>query len=156
MNPHITIRPVSESDAEELVRVTQKSYLINQEYDEDFKKEFLFPDSSYDFFAQEMMEAGECFFVAEISNNIVGFISGIKKEIPYRKSNYIEIESLAVDPHYSRMGIGGLLLNALENKARQLGFNKIYVNTYIKNRIATSFYKKLGFSEIDICLEKQI
>jgi len=57
---------------------------------------------------------------------------------------YSEICSLAILPQYQNNGGGILLLNAIREKARFLGIEKLFTLTYV-----AEFFKKNGFVEID-------
>ena len=97
-----------------------------------------------------------CFFVAEDNDKIIGYASGGPKITPYRYSRYFELDLLAVHPESQQKGIGEMLLNEITSWAKDQGYQKIYVESYFKNTPAINFYKKHGYQEIDISLEKQI
>lgn len=40
--------------------------------------------------------------------------------------------------------------------AKENGYEKMFVNSYVANKKAIAFYKKCGFNEIDVSLEKKI
>ncbi|ADC89879.1 GCN5-related N-acetyltransferase [Thermocrinis albus DSM 14484] len=54
-----------------------------------------------------------------------------------------EIKSLAVAPHMKGKGIGGLLVRACVEEAKQLGIRRVFVLTY-----AVGFFEKHGFKTI--------
>lgn len=96
------------------------------------------------------------FFVAEEKVILVGYINGGTKDITYRKAKYFEIDNLGVLPKYRQTGVGTKLLETVTSWAKENGYQKIYVSSYIKNQKAVAFYKNKGFQEIDISLEKVI
>lgn len=49
---------------------------------------------------------------------------------------------------YKRMGIGEKVLNYLENKAKELEYNEIWLETRKLNQEACAFYLKNGYKEI--------
>ena len=57
---------------------------------------------------------------------------------------------LAVRPEYSRQGIGAALVAWLETTARVAGVGQIYLEARAANRPARSFYKRLGYGEIQL------
>ena len=56
--------------------------------------------------------------------------------------------SLVVDPAHQGKGIGKLLVNATQDKAVELGFQKLYLFAFDPN--IPKYYVKLGWSEIGI------
>lgn len=56
------------------------------------------------------------------------------------------IDSLSVTESFQNHGIGKLLIEALEDLARQRGFKQIGLSVGIENSNALEFYKHLGFS----------
>ena len=83
-------------------------------------------------------------------------MAAAEKFIDYRKSKYLEIENMGVVPDYRSQGISRLLMDECFKWGKENGFQKVFVNSYIKNTAAMEFYKKSGFEEIDISLEKNI
>lgn len=54
--------------------------------------------------------------------------------------------SLVVDPHYQKQGIGKILIDFTKEKAKQLGFNSLYLLTFDPN--LSVYYTKLGWQKI--------
>lgn len=74
--------------------------------------------------------------VAEIDNVVAGFIIAYK----YRKRAYID--SLAVDPKFRSMGIGSMLLNAMEDLLKKCGVKTVALSVKRDNYSALGFYIK--------------
>jgi amino-acid N-acetyltransferase len=55
-----------------------------------------------------------------------------------------EVRSLAVDPEAKNRGIGRVLVDALEQEARDNGLHAIFAFTYVPG-----FFRRLGFVEVD-------
>jgi amino-acid N-acetyltransferase len=55
-----------------------------------------------------------------------------------------EVRSLAVDPEAKSQGIGRILVEALEEEARENGLHAIFAFTYVPG-----FFQRLGFVEVD-------
>jgi ribosomal protein S18 acetylase RimI-like enzyme len=124
--------------------------------DADYTPAFAESDVGRQYFMDAISSNESIFLVAEDKGRLIGYINGSKKIIPYRVRNFFEIDNLGVLPEYRNQGIGGELLRTITNKAKIAGFNKIYVNSYVKNTTAINFYKNQGFQEIDVSLEKGI
>jgi GNAT superfamily N-acetyltransferase len=56
--------------------------------------------------------------------------------------------SLVVDPKYQNHGIGKLLINATQDKARQLGFEKLHLFTF--DPTLPNYYSQLGWNIIEM------
>lgn len=55
-----------------------------------------------------------------------------------------EIRALAIDPAYTRLGIGRQIVHLLEQEARKLELPRLFALTY-----QTEFFKKCGFEEVE-------
>ena len=55
-----------------------------------------------------------------------------------------EIRSLAVDPNWKTHGIGRMLMDALEQEAREHGLQSIFAFTYVDK-----FFEKMGYHLVD-------
>jgi ribosomal protein S18 acetylase RimI-like enzyme len=87
---------------------------------------------------------------------LIGYIAARMRHASYRNSKYLEISDIGVSPTYRSGGIGEQLVKACEEWGKIHGYQRLFVNSYVKNERAIKFYKKLGFGEIDISLEKDI
>jgi GNAT superfamily N-acetyltransferase len=63
---------------------------------------------------------------------------------------------MGVVPEYRSQGVGRELVTACITWAKTHGYQKIYVNAYWGNEQARAFYKRVGFSEIDVSLEMEV
>lgn len=112
-------------------------------------------DCVYGFVAESAEEIEKLinhyFLVAEIENEIVGFISGGIKisdglaVIPKGKS-YLEIENLYVVPRFRKQGIGGKLIDELlaEAKRDKVAYASLYSATKDIHGIL-KFYERHNF-----------
>ena len=61
-----------------------------------------------------------------------------------------EIKRMYVKPEYRGRGLSKLILTELENKAKELNYNKIVIETGLKQPEAMSLYFKFGYKPL-IC-----
>ncbi|MCT8140368.1 GNAT family N-acetyltransferase [Anaerobacillus sp. CMMVII] len=61
---------------------------------------------------------------------------------------YAKVERICIDKEYRSLGIGKLLMEAIEKEAKQQGFCKFKLNAQIQ---ATDFYRKLGY---EVCSDE--
>ena len=85
-------------------------------------------------------------FVAEIEGHLVGYIVvRYGADSPEADSN-VEIETLYVQEHFLRLGIGtALLRRAQAETKRRTGSGRICLTVNIYNANAIAFYKRHGF-----------
>ncbi len=105
------------------------------------------------FFVQHHKNFPEAFLVAELNNNIVGYVmcrvehgfSNLGLSIA-KKGHII---SIAVLPEARRMGIGEALMNnAMQALKDVYGVNEYYLEVRVSNQPAINLYHKLGYKEV--------
>ena len=91
---------------------------------------------------KEYIDNGGDFFVGTINNRIV-CMGAVKK-----KTNIIaEIKRMRVHPDYQRKGLGQLMLDKLEDRAHQLGYKELHLDTTTKQIPAQKLYEKNGYRQ---------
>jgi ribosomal protein S18 acetylase RimI-like enzyme len=83
--------------------------------------------------------AGE-FMVGIIDRKIV-CMSALKK----KTNSTAEIKRMRVYPDYQRKGLGQLMLDKIEERARQLGYKELELDTTTKQVAAQKLYEKNGY-----------
>ncbi len=132
-------------------------FIDNHQYDSDLKMDWAQSDEGgKKYFTELLNNTNSICLIAKDNDKNVGYLAASPKEIPYRLSRYVEIENMGVIPKYRSRGIGQKLTSKCLEIAKEKGFQKVYVNAYFKNSGAINFYKKNGFTEIDLSLEKSI
>ncbi|MDD3647855.1 MAG: GNAT family N-acetyltransferase [Candidatus Dojkabacteria bacterium] len=153
----ITIKQAQIEDLKKVQKLNHRIMFRNKEFDPDIDINFDLTEKGADFFKVALTNPDGCFFLAYHKDKLVGYANGSKKEVYiFRKKKYFEVENIGVIPEYKGKGIGTKLLKTLLNWAKRKGFNRAYLNCYIKNKEALVFYKKHGFEKIDVSLEKDI
>jgi ribosomal protein S18 acetylase RimI-like enzyme len=66
--------------------------------------------------------------------------------------HYGKISKVMVDPEYQGKGIGKVIMEKLEEKAKELGYTHIFVSTWDVDYII-KFYKKCGYKQVGIIPE---
>lgn len=92
----------------------------------------LFPDK----LVQDERPETNRFFVAEFEGRVVACCA-----LDVYSKRLAEIRSLAVSPDHSRLGVGRLLVEACQRKARELGVRQLLAVSS-----AVEFFEKSGFS----------
>lgn len=153
----MTLRLATIEDLESICKLNTKIMeQINQACDDDLVTNYAETEMGKNDFKEAIVEKADCFFVAEIDGELVGYTNGGLKEFAHRVSKYFEVKNLGVIPSQRRTGLGSRLLKRITAWAKEHGYQKIYIESYFKNTPAINFYKKHGYHEIDISLEKTI
>ncbi len=107
-------------------------------------------------FSEEQVEANvrrligvptSLILVAEAGDEVVGFIHASNHE-PVYAPPMKNILGLAVDPEYRKNGLGRMLVEAVEDWARETGAAGIRVNSGANMDSGLRFYKALGYDYI--------
>ncbi len=94
--------------------------------------------------------------VAELNETIVGFISfSIRKTLLHVAPSGL-IDELIVNKNHRHKGIGKRLIYAAIEKCKHLGCCEVEVSTETTNDNARKFYKRCGFKERGVILEKDL
>lgn len=56
-----------------------------------------------------------------------------------------QVITIDVDPDFRGMGFGKVMMEELENRARQKGVRRMFLQVSVKNHPAQSLYKKFGY-----------
>lgn len=150
----MNIRPATIEDFDALVNLNKAIFINNPKFDSDLDAEFMDTPQGMKYIEESITdELGLC-IVMEENGKLIGYACGTKKEIPWRKSRYFELSNLGVIPEVKGRGLGRILLEYFETEVKRLGYQKIYLECYAMNSEALNFYRKNGYSDIDISLEK--
>ncbi len=91
----------------------------------------------------EYIEAGGEFYVGSIDGRIVAM--GALKRL---SDACAEICRMRVHPEFQRRGLGTKMLSALEERARELGFRTLVLDTTVGQVAARSMYSRAGYEEV--------
>ncbi len=83
------------------------------------------------------------FLVGEYQGKMVA-MGGLKNE----DKGVAEIKRMRVHPDYQGKGFGQMILAALEQRAKEMGFKKLTLTTTIKQPIAQRLYLKNNYKEL--------
>jgi len=87
-------------------------------------------------------DSGE-FLVGVLGGRIVA-IGALKRIAPGRA----EIKRMRVDPAFQRRGFGQTMLDALEERATELGYTTLHLDTTVQQQAAQRLYTKNGYREV--------
>jgi ribosomal protein S18 acetylase RimI-like enzyme len=87
-------------------------------------------------------DGGE-FLVGVLGSRIVA-IGGLRRIAPGRA----EIKRMRVDPAFQRRGFGQAILDALEERATELGYATLHLDTTVRQQAARHLYTRNGYREV--------
>lgn len=110
------------------------------------------------YFKKAIAGKNTCCFVAEIENEIVGYLAGgiTKKESWRIVKKRTELENVFVKDKFRSMGVGKKLMDAFLNWSQEVKAERALVVAYATNEKAIKFYKKNGFIPYGFSLETEI
>lgn len=129
------IRSAKESDYEQLMQLYN-----NFVGDDRYSKH----DS--DSFEEVLNSPNNFVFVAEDNGQIIGLAAfSVRNVIRYPKQ-IAELDELFVSQEYRQKGVGKLLMQKVEEKAKELNCYRLYVESQYKHETAHKFYEQLGYT----------
>ena len=97
-----------------------------------------------------------CTFVAEVNNVVVGFATTVETLAIDHPNGYMKINGLAVLPEYQRCGIGKMLMERVEELARERNISLIGLASGFQRTGAHKFYERLGYQKLSFWFRKEI
>jgi ribosomal protein S18 acetylase RimI-like enzyme len=89
------------------------------------------------------VDSGGDFLVGLAEGEVVG-MGGLHR----RSAGECEIRRMRVHPDFQRQGLGRLILEALEERARELGFQTVRLDTTEDQTAAQRLYETSGYREV--------
>jgi diamine N-acetyltransferase len=149
----VTIRKATPKDLQTLLDINYSSFEANATYDPYINMNWIHTQDAKDYFMRAITKKGYYASIAEVDGKAVGMLFMCPKELTYRTAIMIELDILAVLPDYRCQKIGKQLIEDAKIWAKKNGYHTIYGLSYSKNERAIAFYKREGFSIIDVGLE---
>lgn len=151
------IRVAMKSEWRTLQDLNNEVFIDNPQYDPDLMMDWAHSREGEKYFKELVNDPKSLCLLAETEEGeLVGYLAASPKIISYRKSKYFEVDNMGVIPEYRSKGVGRKLMDKCIEWARKNKYDKAYVNSYSRNVGALNFYKKCGYREIDVSLEKEI
>ena len=152
---NITLRTATIDDLNSLVELWWESAHYHQDLDPRFQYATDAENATREFMSKQMESENGCFWVAQIEEDIVGYIEAMMIERPpiFAHRRIGHIGSIYVKVEARRKGIGRSLWNLARDWLVEKGVPTINLGVSSRNPKAFEFWKKLNFSEIMIRLE---
>jgi len=139
MKNECTIHTCKSKDDYEIAKVITKDYMQWLGMDLDFQN----TDKEFQVFETMYGEPEGCFIYATKENVVIGGVA-CRKLGP----GICEMKRLFVYESYQGNGVGRVLCDELIKISKELGYNKMRLDTISKLESAIALYEKIGFYEI--------
>jgi ribosomal protein S18 acetylase RimI-like enzyme len=160
----ISFRRYQETDRKDFVRLMEElqDYLVSID---DLKRLRRMPEYSESYTERTLQNVAKnngVIYLAESEGRVVGLVVGIIHEqtreellelIPYKRGVVLE---LIVENECRGKGIGKLLMEKMEGYFKQNGCSAAMVEVFFPNKNALRLYSKLGYSERDVWMTKNL
>ena len=137
----LIIREAANKDIEGVIEVLKTIYLHDVAWAERAMKKLLATENYV-------------ILVAELDDQIVGFIDYYILPSIWEKWNEATINNLFIHKDYQGKGIGSRLLEEVIKRTDEIGIVELHVGTEKDNERAISLYKKHGFLKEYLLLER--
>jgi ribosomal protein S18 acetylase RimI-like enzyme len=149
----VHIRQARADEVKKLQFLDDEVFIHDVEFDPDLDMTWAKGEKGRTYFSNLVNDPNSYCLIAEDDNKAIGYLVASSKETSYRKSRCAELQNMGVSPDYRSQGIGSMLVQRCLKWAKTQGYQKVYVSAYFGNIEAIKFYKKNGFSELDLGLE---
>lgn len=123
-----------------IIRSTLEEFGVNQ-------PGTVYTDPTTDSLFELFQEKGSIYLVAEINNKLIGACGIYPTEgLP---EGCGELVKLYLDKAYRNKGIGKELMLKSINSAKEMGYNKLYLESLPELNQAVDLYKKVGFKQLE-------
>ena len=152
----VIIRKANLEDLTSIQELNNKLFdLEYNNFDDTLKVGWPFEKEGKEYF--ENMIENEIVFVAQIEDNVVGYLAGsICEQINYVKESFAELDNMCLDEEYRRFGIGTLLMDEFKKYCKEKNMQNIKVTASATNNRAIQFYMKNGFEDYNVTLRYKI
>jgi ribosomal protein S18 acetylase RimI-like enzyme len=150
----VAVRAAVPSDASELVRLLDEMKEHHREFAPDEPRFNVAEDDLEAFAVEVLADPAVTIVVAEGEGRLLGF--GQLRYLAKSWGPSCEIDLLGVDAASRGQGIGTLLMEEIEGRARASGVAGMRLNVSLGNEGAMRFYERRGYSQSAVRLAKAL
>ncbi len=154
----INIRKAKLSDFDAIIHLNSLLFKNDFQYDKTLDLNWSFGKESEKYFKEGITNSNHCTLVAESSGKILGYLAGgLRKRKTYTKpAKYAELENMLVLEKFRNQGVGGKLVEVFLEWCKKQNIDYLDVTASASNKQGIDFYKKHGFEEYDLVLERKL
>jgi len=153
----ITIREANKKDLNDILRLNLDLFKKEfKEFDKTLNVKWTYSKEGKDYFSERI--TGKDAFVAVAINNekIVGYICCELNEDHANIVKKAKLENIMIDEEYRGQKIGSKLVKKFFEWCKTKKIKNILVTASAKNSPGIRFYKRMGFNDYDVALEKKL
>lgn len=149
------IRKADINDLKEVQNLNLSLFKSHIEYDKQLDLNWPFSNEGTEYFSERISSEDGCVLVAEIQDEIVGYLcGGIREPETYRKiDKAAELENMFINPNHRSKKVGSKLISEFLNWCKSQKVQKVKVEASAQNHLAINFYKKNNFNDYSLSLE---
>lgn len=154
----IKIRKADIKDLKDILRLNfnlfKKEY---KQYDRSLNLKWTYNNGKR-YFSDRILNKDGFVEVVEVKDKIVGYLCGEISERKFyrKKAKYAELENMLVESNFRGRGIGAKLTENFICWCRKHNVSYIAVTASAYNKQGINFYRKLGFKDYNLTLEKKV
>jgi len=155
----IHIRKATTEDLKTILNFNKKlAQKEHGDFDTTVNSEFADTERGQKYFKNSIEGEDSIALIAEVEGAPAGYlVGGIEKVSVYRNiGSMCEVDFMWVDEEYRGKSIGKQLMEEATQWAKEKGVKRMRVIASYSNKKAIEFYKREGFFEYDLILEKNI
>ncbi len=153
----IIIRKATSKDLADIQRpnfdLFKKEY---NEFDKSLDMEWTYSKEGKKFYSDRIKNENSLVKVVERDGKIIGYFCGSLVGGFYRRGIHAEMEDALVEEKFRSKGIGGKLMKDFLDWCKKQKVNYISAVATAQNEKAIKLYRKLGFKDYTLTLEKKI
>lgn len=159
MENNFNIRKANIKDLKEILRLNLE--LFNKEHREFGKNinlKWTHSKAGRKHFKEKITEKDGFVEVVETNGKVIGYLcGGISKKLSFgKKAKYAELQSIFLEKKFRGKGLGSKLIKNFINWCKKKKVNYISLTVSVKNIITLTLYRKLGFKDEALILEKKL
>lgn len=153
---------IREAVVGDLKRIQELNLMLfekeKREFDELLDLNWTFGEEGASHFEDAIGKDTACAFVVEDDGRIVGYlVGGICKVESYRNAlKSAELDNMFVLEECRGKGVGGMLYDSFVQWCKEKDVKMLRVNASAGNEGAIGFYRKVGFEDYSLTLERKI
>ena len=130
----------------------------NLDFDSTINPHFATSEGGLRYFTSNIEDNEKLVLLAKDESTPIGYlVGGIETVGDYRTiPNICEVDNMWVDEAYRSQGVGKKLMDTITTWAKERGIKRMRVIASHQNEKGINFYKREGFAEYDLILEKDI
>jgi GNAT superfamily N-acetyltransferase len=153
------IKKATLKDLKDILRLNKDLFTYETQFDKTYNQDWTYSDIGKDYFENRIEDKENALVLVarDDEGKILGYLCAHASRFPYRAINPIaEVENMLVVEEHRRKGVGTKLVKEFNKWCQEKGIKRLKVGMLSKNTPAVSFYKKSGFEEFNLVLEKDI